>query len=1241
MKFTHLHVHSHYSLLDGLPKIGNLVAKAKEYKMDSLAITDHGVMYGVIEFYKACLEASIKPIVGVEFYIAPNGRFSKQPKIDEGRYHLVLLAKNETGYKNLLKLTTLGHLEGFYYKPRIDFELIQKYSDGLIALTACLKGEIPHLIVIDKKEKAREIALLYNKIYGQGNFYLEVQDHPNLPEQKIVNQGIYELAKETGIPIVATNDIHYLNSDDAEAQDILLCLQTKKKLEDKDRMNMTGEDFSFRPAEQMVESFLEHPEAIANTQKIIEACNLEIELGRIRLPRFNVPEGMAPEKYLEKLCYKGVNKRYGFDFQENKPASRLGSDSSAIKQPNNDISTDITEQSIKERIGYELDVIEKTSFAPYFLIVADFVNWAKNNNIVVGPGRGSAAGSLVSYLLNITNIDPLKYDLLFERFLNPERISMPDIDLDFADNRRDEVIEYVSEKYGKDHVSQIITFGTMAARAAVRDVGRVLNISYNYCDQIAKMIPLLSDLETALKTNPELKNVYDSDPLAKKLINTAKRLEGVARHASTHACGVVITQEPLAEYIPLQFDSRSDGKNVVSQFSMKPIEDLGLLKMDFLGLKNLTIMERTIKKIKYSRGTDINIDEIPLTDKKTFELLRRADTTGVFQLESNGMKRYLLQLKPTELEDIIAMVALYRPGPMEWIPDYIAGKHGRKKTNYLHPKLAPILAKTHGVAIYQEQIMRIARDLAGFTLGEADILRKAMGKKIPELLAKQKEKFIKGCLRNGASEKIAKKVFAFIEPFAGYGFNRSHAACYAMIAYLTAYLKANFPAEFMASLLTSDQHDTDRIAIGVEECRKMGIEILAPDINESYKNFTVVKNNQGKTAIRFGLLAIKNVGENIIETLICERQENGIFQNLEDFLHRVQTKDLNKKSLESLIKAGALDKFGERNQMLHSLEILLNYNKNIQKEISSHQANLFGLISKDNLPTLRLQEIPAVDQQKKLSWEKELLGLYLSEHPFRKFEARLKEIAVSCALIPTAADQKNLSIKIAGVISNIQKVITRNGEPMLFTKIEDMTGAVEILVFPKTLKETAEIWQEEKMVVISGKISDKEGVPKILTDKVWEIKDGELEKIIKEIKDYSPFNGNGNYQNNPSGRPAYYGYQNSSINQNIDKTDKAADKDGPTPGRDGAHNFTKNNNSTKTKKIEITVPVGLNQEKSLALKSLLKNQNGADHKVYLSFRNPHNAVIQKMATNFFLDYNEELKQKIEQIIGKGTVALDK
>lgn len=1084
MSFVHLHNHSHYSLLDGLTKLDEMINYAKEQGSPAIALTDHGSMYGAIEFYQKAKKAGIKPIIGVETYLAPGSRFDKNTREDARNFHLLLLAKNEIGYKNLIKLVSCAHIEGFYYKPRIDWEILQKYHEGLIASTACLAGEIPRLITADKLAEAKKRIKEYNDLFGQGNFYLELMDHPELEDMDKVNRQLIEFSEELNIPVVATNDIHYLKKDDAEAQDILLCLQNKKKMTDTDRMKMIGSgDYSMRSNSEMIAAFKHIPEAIENTLKIADMCNLEIELGNTQLPHFNVPVGYDGNSYLKEWCEKGIAKRF----------------------------PDVSEEELKkvnERLGYELSVIAKMGWPSYFLIVADFINWAKDNKIVVGPGRGSAAGSLVCYLTGITNLDPLKYDLLFERFLNPDRISMPDIDMDFADIRRGEVLNYVGEKYGHDHVAQIITFGTMAARAAVRDVGRVLDEPYEFCDKISKSIPMFTKLAEAIKTVPEVKELYANEPAAKRILDYALRLEGVARHASTHACGVLITKNPLTEYVPIQFASSAD-RSIISQYSLHPIEDLGLLKMDFLGLKNLTIIESALKIIKNTRGLDINIDEIPLDDQKTYKLFQEGETTGVFQFESSGMKRYLRELKPTILEDIIAMVALYRPGPMEWIPDYIAGKHEKKKVLYLHPKLAPILEKTYGVAIYQEQVMQIARDLAGFTMGQADVLRKAMGKKIASLLAEQKEKFIEGCVKNGVYKELGEKVFSFIEPFAGYGFNRSHAACYAMIGYQTAYLKAHWPVEFMAALLTSDQGDTDRVAIEIEECRNMGIKIMAPDINESFGTFTAVtagtKENKAVTAnevintIRFGLKAIKNVGEHIVDVVIKERKEHGQYQDIFDLLERVTDKDLNKKSLESLIKSGAMDSFGERGELLANTEKLLNYNKELVKIRESKQSSLFAdLPSTASLGRAVLTPAAPAEQNEKLIWEKELLGLYVSEHPYNMFRPYL--VNYSVPLIKLAQHKGSERVITAGIVSTVKKIMTRKGESMLFVKIEDATNTVEFLIFPRLYKETINIWVEGQAVIVDGKVSEKDREIKVLVNRAVVLDPLTPQKSIDDFK---------------------------------------------------------------------------------------------------------------------------------------------
>ncbi|MDO8529114.1 MAG: DNA polymerase III subunit alpha [bacterium] len=1067
MKFTHLHVHSHYSLLDGLAKIDDLLDRAKELGMDSLAITDHGVLYGAVEFFIKAKERGIKPIIGCEMYLAPNGLQSKNPtQEDRTRYHLILLVKNNIGYKNLMKLISIAHLEGFYYKPRIDKETLRKYSEGLIGLSACAEGEIPSYIINGKYSKAKELAEEYVEIFGQGNFFLEIQDHPHFKNQQIANEGMIKLSKESGIPLVATSDVHYVNKEDSSIQDILLCIQTNRKVYEKNRMNLTDFDLSLRTPEEMEKAFKDTPEALENTQKIVSMCDFKITLGETQLPHFEVPEGYNSESFLKKLSEEGLEKRFG--------------------------KTTTKEQ--KERMDFELSVIEKTEFASYFLIVQDFVNWAKNQGIVVGPGRGSAAGSFISYLIGITNIDPIKYNLLFERFLNPERVSMPDIDMDFADDRRDEVLDYVRKKYGNDHVAQIITFGTMAARAAIRDAGRALGYPYDFCDKTAKLIPMFSTIEDALDQTQEFRDLYQKDPAAKKLIDSAKRLEGVARHASMHACGVVITKNPVTDYTPLQKITRGDREGTVTQYSSSTkssyVEKIGLLKIDFLGLKNLTIIQNTLRISKKTRNLDINIDDLPPDDEKTFALLQEAKTTGVFQLESTGMKRYLKQLKPTVFEDIIAMVALYRPGPMDWIPNFIAGKHGTRKINYLHPKLEPILNNTYGVAVYQEQIMQIARDLAGFTLGEADVLRKAMGKKISELIKEQKIKFVEGCVKNGISEKIAEKVFAFIEPFAGYGFNRSHAACYALIGYQTAYLKAHFPAEFMAALLTSDQNDIDRIAIEVTECQGMGIEVLAPNINESFEAFAVIKGENEEEKIRFGLSAIKNVGSTVAHEIVEERKRNGKYKTIADFLERVETKDLNKKSLEALIKVGALEELGERNQLLSSLENILTYSKNIQKNKNSNQVSLFG--SEALAPSsVTLVDAPPVDKKQKLGWEKELLGLYVSDHPAEEYQDYLEKMTV-----PINTLEKKMvgtKIKLGGIITRVQKVFLKSQKTMVFATLEDLRGKIELLVFPKILEAFESLWQEEKVVLVNGTLSDKDGNFKLMVDSAKEINDLEME----------------------------------------------------------------------------------------------------------------------------------------------------
>jgi DNA polymerase-3 subunit alpha len=1081
--------------LDGLAKIDDIVDRVKELNMDSVALTDHGTMYGVIEFYQKAKAKEIKPIIGCEVYESIRSMDDKTPNLDGKRFHLILLVRNEKGYKNLVKIVTEAHLRGFYYKPRVDFELLEKYSEGLLAMSACLQGRIPNLLLANKKEEAEEMALRYEKIFGKGNFYLELQHHPGIPEQEKANNLIIELSKKTGIPLVATNDSHYINRDDAEAQDILMLINTGADINDKERLSMRGDDFSVRSTEEMEEAFKHVPEAISNTQKIVEACNLELKLGEFKLPSFDVPEGKNSESYLRELCYLGIEKKYDINSKELKDIIGNVLKGKEIKVE------EIKDSKLKgviERLEYELSVINKTGFSGYFLIVQDFVNWAKDNRIVVGPGRGSAGGSIVAYLSNITNVDPLKYDLYFQRFLNPDRISPPDIDLDFADKRRDEVINYVSEKYGRNKVAQIITFGTMAAKASIRDVGRALGYPYSYCDKIAKMIPLGFSLEDTLEKIEEFKDLYDSDKEAERLIDLALKIEGCARHASTHACGVVISRNILDESVPIQHPTQ-DEKGIVTQYEMHSVESMGLLKIDFLGLKNLTIIEETLKRIYAVHGINVDIDRIPLDDPKTYKLLQAADCIGVFQLESDGMRRYLKQLKPTEIEDIIAMVALYRPGPMQHIPEYIKGKHERKEVKYMHPLLKPILEATYGIPVYQEQIMRIAQDLAGFTLAEADILRKAIGKKIEKLLMEQKDKFVNGMKKNNIDERIAIELWHWIEPFARYSFNKSHAACYAIIAYQTAYLKANYPVEYMAALLTSEGSDLERIAILIEECKKMKIEVLPPDINESFSNFSVVPE---KNQIRFGLSAIKNVGYNIVELIINERKQNGHFKSIEDFVSRVDSKVSNKKSLESLTRAGVFDKLGERNQILNNMERLLDWSKKNQKMKESGQRGLFDNSTSVSFSNgITLDNAEPMSDYDKLTWEKELLGLYVSGHPLEKHRGMLEQQTMSIKKIiadlnGTGALNRNPfekyiiqgeSVTIGGIISSIKKIMTKKGDPMMFIKVQDLTDTIEVVVFPSMIEKNPYAFEENKIVSITGKTDVKDGMPKIIANEVEEI----------------------------------------------------------------------------------------------------------------------------------------------------------
>ncbi len=1027
--------------------------------MTAVAMTDHGNLYGAVEFYKECTKAGIKPILGVEAYIAPGDH---KDKTNSGTntdryYHLILLVKNETGWKNLLQLVTDSWIEGFYYKPRMDKKMLRERHEGLIATSACLGGELSQLILAGALDRAEALIREYQDIFGAENFYIEIGRHPKIPDIEKVNPHLIALAKKTGAPLVATGDSHYLNAEDKEVHDILLAIQTGKSVNDPKKFTLT-DDFSFMSAEDMAKLFPDLPEALANSVKIADACDFKLELGKILLPKFDTPDGSTSAAYLRKLVQERTSERYP-----------------------------VTNETIQKRIEYELGVIEKMGFPDYFLIVQDFINWAKDRGVVVGPGRGSAAGSIISYILKITDLDPIHYELLFERFLNPERIQMPDIDVDITDVRRDEVFGYLTEKYGADRVAHIITFGTMAARASIRDVGRSLDIELAFCDRLAKLIPFNKDLEEALSEVDELRQLYKTDERAKKIINAAKRLEGVARHASVHACGTVIAAEPLPQRVPLQH-APQDENVTLTQFEMHAIEDLGLLKMDILGLKNLTIIEDTIRLVADIRDEKIDLSNLPLDDKEAFKLFQRADTVGVFQLESGGMRRYLKELKPTNLEDIIAMVALYRPGPMELIPSYINRKYGKEIVTYLHPKMEAIMGNTFGIGIYQEQMMRIASDMAGYTLAEADTLRKAIGKKIKKLLDEQEVKLIAGLIKNGIPEKTARAIWDLFPPFARYGFNRSHAACYAMIAYRTAYLKAHYPTEFMTALLNADSGDVERISFLIGECKKMNVEVLPPDINKSGQKFYPEGNN-----IRFGLDAIKNVGSNIVAAIIESRERGGEFPSLAELLSRVQHKDLNKKSLESLTKCGALDSFGiERNTILQNLDEITKFAQAARKAAPAAQSGgLFGSSFVSTAAPKALQLAPAAPATKKdkLAWEKELLGLYVSDHPLTVANENGAVSALKPTRIKDMLTEKSAikSYRICGMVASVKSIVTKTGKPMCFAKVEDQSSAVEVVVFSDVFAKNQTCWKDGAVIVCVGKLNFRNGETSLLCDQVKEI----------------------------------------------------------------------------------------------------------------------------------------------------------
>ena len=1060
--FVHLHTHSEYSLLDGLGKLDLLIDRAKTLGMDALAVTDHGAMYGSFKFYLKAKAAGIKPIVGVETYVARRSRFDKEGKIDTDPYHLILLAKNETGYKNLMKLVTQAHLTGYYYKPRIDWELLQHHHEGLICMSGCLAGQLSSLLRDGQEKEAEQVAKDYSELFGSDHYYIEIQKHPHIPLQDETNEKLIALSRKLGLPLVATNDIHYVDASDAEAQEILLCVQTQRTMLEKGRplSMLDSPDFYMRSQEEMKGLFIQYPEAIENTVKIAAMCDLTLSVGKWILPSYPLEKQDSPARNLEKLVEERLKMKYPLMTEE-----------------------------IKKRIAYELEIINTKGYSTYFLIVQDFVTWAKGNGIAVGPGRGSAAGSVVSYILGITGIDPLFFNLPFERFLNPFRPSPPDIDLDFADDRRDEVIAYVTKRYGDDKVAQIITFGTMEARGAVRDAGRALGMPYAKPDRIAKMIPMgfqgsAMTIDKALTQSAELALAYQSEPETKRLLDVARKLEGVARHASVHAAGVVIADKPIVEYTPLQKESK--GERIVTQYDMYTVgeDGVGLLKMDFLGLRNLTIMSQALSFIKLVRGKDIDLTTIPLDDKKTFEMLSAGETTGVFQLESAGMRRYIKELRPTNIFDLMAMVALFRPGPMQVIPEFIRRKRDSASVIYPDPRLKEVLKQSYGIIAYQDDVLLTAITLAGYSWGDADKLRKAVGKKIPTEMKKQKEKFIQGCVDHGLNKTRAEEIFNLIEPFAGYGFNKAHAACYAVIAYQTAYLKANFPVEYMTAVLTAESRANtgpardDKMSSIVTECRRMGITLLPPDIHASQVEFTIEENS-----VRFGLSAIKNVGEAAIESIIAAREANR-FVSLSDFAHRVDVSKVNRKTIESLIKAGAMDAFGTRAALLSFLPVTLEEAHRVKRQIASGQVGLFsqedaGAIQKDQLP-----DVSELSQSELLSYEKKFLGFYLTRHPLEPHKDALAKLALT-PIAEVTRERTGDRVTIGGIVSGVKKVTTKaaNNE-MAFVKFEDMTGSIEIVIFPKIYARTASYCQVDQIVTVSGRIDEKDDRITILADDV-------------------------------------------------------------------------------------------------------------------------------------------------------------
>ena len=1183
--FTHLHVHTEYSLLDGFSRVKTLVKRAKEKGMTAVAITDHGCMFGAIDFYKAAKAEGIKPIIGCEVYTAPRKLTDKDPNYDKHQGHLVLLAKDMTGYKNLIKIVSKSYVDGFYYKPRTDMDELKKHSQGLIALSACLAGDVPRAIMNGNYDKARKLAMEYREIFGNGNYYLEIQDH-GLPEQKQVNTEVVRLSRELNIPLVATNDVHYVDKDDAKIQDILMCLQMQKTIDDENRMKFPSDEFYLKSREEMEQLFPELEEALDNTNEIAERCNVEFEFHKYHLPRYDVPEGYTTNGYFRELCQKGLVERYGEDCPE----------------------------EYKERLEYELNTIENMGYVEYFLIVWDFINFAKQNNIMVGPGRGSAAGSIVAYTLKITDIDPMKYSLLFERFLNPERVSMPDIDIDFCYERREEVIDYVKRKYGEDHVAQIITFGTMGAKIAIRDVARVLNVSYNKADQIAKEIPfeLGMTIDKAMDSNPTLVELYESDAEAREVIDISKRLEGTLRHASTHAAGVVIARNPVDEYVPLYKHQDS----ITTQFTMTTLEELGLLKMDFLGLRTLTVIRDALDLIELNRDIKgytehIDFSKMEYDDDEVFETLSQGNTLGVFQLESSGMRNFMKQLKPNSFEDIVAGISLFRPGPMDSIPTYIENKNNPEKVTYINDKLRPILEVTYGCLVYQEQVMQVVRDLAGYSYGRSDLVRRAMSKKKMDVMEEERQYFIHGkfddegnieipgCIRNGISEEDANKIFDDMIDFARYAFNKSHAAAYGVLAYETAYLKVHYPVEFMAALMTSIMGNSDKVVEYIRECNAIGIPVNPPDINKSFSKFSVEGDS-----IRFGLAAVKNVGVNIIENIVKEREENGEFKDFVDFAKRLDSKDTNKRVVESLIKCGAFDQISENRATLMAgyesvLEsISMDRKKNVQGQIS-----LFDAFSAqvDEAPEMQLStNLPVVrefSEKERLNMEKEVLGMYLSGHPLSEYKSELdRKTSINMKKINELKEDEKTYMKLhdrevimGGMVIAKRIMTTKRNEIMAFITLEDLYGTIEVVVFPQTLKKFNILLNDDSIILIKGAIS---------------IDDDEAKLIARDIK-----------------------YINEEYRFNSEKI---------------SFDTRSNSNKPKNKQMNVRIDTVGDEELLMKVFTITRKYPGRDRLVLLP--KDQNIDMSKPITykvpGMYINADEELKKELGSLVGKLNIEIE-